>query len=85
LRYFILFRYIEVKGRSTDGAVALTPNEWIKAQRFGYEYWLYVVTNCKTSPQLHRIQNPGAKLEPTEEVSIVRYMVDKKDWSKAKE
>ena len=78
-------RYIEVKGRSTDGAVALTPNEWIKAQRFGEEYWLYVVTNCKTSPQLHRIQNPAAKLEPTEEVSIVRYMVDSKDWKKVKE
>ena len=78
-------RYIEVKGRSTDGAVALTPNEWIKAQRFGDEYWLYVVTNCKTDPQLHRIQNPAAKLEPTEEVSIVRYMVDPKDWKKVKE
>src|SRR5262249_10820564 len=26
-------RYIEVKGRAGTGAVALTPNEWIKAQR----------------------------------------------------
>ncbi len=23
--------------------MALTPNEWIKAQRFGKDYWLYVV------------------------------------------
>ena len=28
-------RYIEVKGRAGVGGVALTPNEWIKAQRFG--------------------------------------------------
>src|SRR5262249_43107219 len=28
-------RYIEVKGRAGVGDVALTPNEWIKAQRFG--------------------------------------------------
>ena len=37
-------RYIEVKGRAGVGGVALTPNEWIKAQRFGKDYWLYVVT-----------------------------------------
>jgi len=75
-------RYIEVKGRAGDGAVALTPNEWIKAQRFADEYWLYVVTNCKSNPQLHRIQNPAAKLQPTEEVSIVRYMIENSEWKK---
>ena len=72
-------------GRAEDGAVALTPNEWIKAQRFGDEYWLYIVTQCKNNPQLHKIQNPASKLSPIEEVSIVRYMVDKKDWAKAEE
>ena len=44
------YRYIEVKGRAGVGGVALTPNEWIKAQRFGKDYWLYVVVNCKTEP-----------------------------------
>jgi len=73
-------RYIEVKGRAGEGAVALTPNEWIKAQRFGDEYWLYIVINCKSNPQLHRIQNPAAKLRPTEEVSIVRYIVSAAEW-----
>jgi hypothetical protein len=43
-------RYIEVKGRGGVGGVALTPNEWIKAQRFGQDYWLYVVVDCKTQP-----------------------------------
>jgi len=78
-------RYIEVKGRAGVGGVALTPNEWIKAQRFGKDYWLYVVVNCRTEPELHLIQNPAAKLDPREEVSVVRYMVGQDDWKKASE
>ena len=76
-------RYIEVKGRAVDGAVALTPNEWIKAQRFGNDYWLYIVTNCRAEPQLHMIQHPAARLSPSEEVSVVRYMVKPEDWRAA--
>jgi len=76
-------RYIEVKGRACEGAVALTPNEWIKAQRFGKDYWLYVVANCSTGPQIHLIQDPASKLNPREEVSVVRYMVGLGDWKKA--
>jgi hypothetical protein len=76
-------RYIEVKGRSRIGGVALTPNEWIKAQRFGKDYWLYVVENCKTKPDLHLIQDPASKLSPQEEVSVVRYVVGQSDWRRA--
>jgi hypothetical protein len=76
-------RYIEVKGRAAGGGVALTPNEWIKAQRFGPDYWLYVVVNCKTKPELYLIQDPASKLSPTEEISVVRYMVAQQDWRKA--
>ena len=78
-----VFRYIEVKGRAGVGGVALTPNEWIKAQRFGKDYWLYVVVNCKTRPELYLIQDPAAKLNPKEEMSVVRYMVGTEDWKKA--
>jgi superfamily II DNA or RNA helicase len=78
-------RYIEVKGRGGIGGVALTPNEWIKAQRFGKDYWLYVVVNCKTKPELYMIQDPASKLNPKEEVSVVRYMVAQADWKKASE
>ncbi len=78
-------RYIEVKGRGGVGGVALTPNEWIKAQRFGKDYWLYVVVNCKAKPELHVIQDPASKLSPREEVSVVRYMVGWDDWKKAAE
>jgi superfamily II DNA or RNA helicase len=76
-------RYIEVKGRAGVGGVALTPNEWIKAQRFGKEYWLYVVVNCKGTPELYLIQDPASKLSPKEEVSVVRYLVGQGDWKRA--
>lgn len=76
-------RYIEVKGRGGEGGVVLTPNEWIKAQRFGKDYWLYVVVNCKGNPQLFLIQDPASKLNPKEEVSVVRYMVAPNDWRNA--
>jgi hypothetical protein len=65
------------------GDVALTPNEWIKAQRFGDQYWLYVVVNCKSMPELNLIQNPAANLVPREEVNVVRYVVAQGEWRKA--
>jgi hypothetical protein len=62
-------RYIEVKGRKGVGPVALTANEWIKAARFGKEYWLYVVYECSTAkPRLIEIRDPAARLTVTEDV-----------------
>jgi len=72
------YRYIEVKARAKEGAVAITPNEWLMAQRLKEEYWLYVVVNAATNPELYLVPNPAEKFEPDEEVDIVRYIV--KDW-----
>jgi len=72
------YRYIEVKARANEGVVAMTPNEWLMAQRLKEEYWLYVVTNAASNPELYRIQNPAAKLEPDKVVDIVRYVV--RNW-----
>ncbi|MCR4416753.1 MAG: helicase-related protein [Ignavibacteria bacterium] len=69
-------RYIEVKARAQLGPVALTQNEWFKAQRFGNEYYLYVVFNAATNPELHIIPNPAEILKPEEKFEIVRYLVD---------
>lgn len=77
------FRYIEVKARAKEGAIALTPNEWLMAHRLKDEYWLYVVTNASKSPELFILQNPAARLRPDEEVSIVRYII--KDWKSKSE
>jgi len=76
-------RYIEVKARAREGKIVLTPNEWLMAQRLGKEYWLYVVTNAATKPELYAIQEPSAKLKPEEVVEIVRYIIS--DWKKSAE
>jgi superfamily II DNA or RNA helicase len=75
-------RYIEVKGRAAVGSVALTRNEWIKAQRFRDDYWLYIVVNCKTHPQLYVLQDPAAVLRADEELEVVRYIVRAEAWRK---
>lgn len=71
-------RYIEVKAFTTTGALVLTPNEWLMAQRLGDEYWLYIVENAKSEPLLRTIQNPAAQFKAEEVVEIVRYVI--KDW-----
>jgi len=48
-------RFIEVKGRATAGAIALTLNEYKTAERLRGDYWLYVVLDCSTKPRLLRI------------------------------
>jgi hypothetical protein len=75
-------RYIEVKGRAAVGGVALTRNEWIKAGRFGADYWLYVVVDCKTEPRLYLLHDPAAVLRPDEELEVVRYIVRVEAWQR---
>jgi superfamily II DNA or RNA helicase len=52
-------KFIEVKGRSFVGEVALTSNEYKTAQRLKKDYYLYVVYNCATQPELHIIKDPA--------------------------
>lgn len=68
-------RYIEVKARAQKGPVALTQNEWFKAQRFRDDYYLYAVMNAAGKPRLYTIQNPAENLETEERVEVVRYVV----------
>ena len=70
-----LVRYIEVKARAANGAVALTQNEWFKAKRFKDEYYLYAVMNAINEPQLYVILNPAENLEPEEKIEVVRYVI----------
>ena len=52
-------RFVEVKGRAAVGEVALSSNEYKTAERLRKDYWLYVVFNCGSKPQLHVIQDPA--------------------------
>jgi hypothetical protein len=51
-------RFIEVKGRAAVGEVALTTNEYKTAERLKQDFWLYVVFNCASAPEVHPIQEP---------------------------
>jgi len=52
-------RFIEVKGRAAIGEVALTANEYKTADRLKKDYWLYVVFNCVSLPEIYPIQDPA--------------------------
>jgi SNF2 family DNA or RNA helicase len=67
-------RYIEVKSRAANGAVALTQNEWFKANRFKNEYYLYAVMNCSKEPKLYIINNPSEILSAEQKVEV-RYLI----------
>ncbi len=78
-------RYIDVKSRAQSGDIALTQNEWFKAQRFKEDYYLYVVYDASKSPQLFIIQNPAERLRAQEKVEIVRFIIDGEDVIKTGE
>jgi hypothetical protein len=52
-------RFIEVKGRVAVGEIGVSENEYKTADRLKTDYWLYVVFNCGTKPELHLIQDPS--------------------------
>ncbi|HQO63521.1 MAG TPA: DUF3883 domain-containing protein [Syntrophorhabdus sp.] len=67
-------RFIEVKGRSSVGEIALTSNEYKTAERLKKDYWLYVVYNCANTPKVHTIQDP-ARLNWIPIVKVEHYQV----------
>lgn len=70
-------RCIEVKARAGIGSIALTQNEWFKAQRLANDYYLYVVWNAGKDPNTKPliIQNPAQNISIEEKVEVVRYVV----------
>ena len=70
-------RFIEVKGRSHIGEIALTTNEFKTAERLKKDFWLYVVFNCASTPEIHLIQDP-VKLGWQPLIKIEHYHVSAK-------
>lgn len=68
-------RFIEVKGRSDEGDIALTSNEYKTAQRMKQDYWLYVVTHCGTTPALNTFRDP-AQLDWQPIVKVEHYRLN---------
>ena len=80
----IVERYIEVKARAKTGDISLTQNEMFKAHRFKDKYYLYVITNASTKPELQIIQNPAENLEDIQRIESVRYIVSYNEIVKKK-
>lgn len=76
-----LKRYIEVKGRSgDDGGVMLSENEMNRLAQLGDTAWLYIVLNCKSLPELYRIQNPAKSLTFELKSKGVQYFLPMNEW-----
>jgi hypothetical protein len=76
-----LKRYIEVKGRSgNDGSVMLSENEMNRLAQLGDAAWLYIVMNCKSDPELHRIQNPAKALKFELKSKGIQYFLPMAEW-----
>jgi superfamily II DNA or RNA helicase len=67
-------RLIEVKGLAgTTGTILLTPNERRVAEDRRDCYWLYVVTNCGTKPQLQEPIKDPARFDWHEVTKVAHY------------
>jgi hypothetical protein len=80
-----LKRYIEVKGRSGEGGVMLSENEMFRLGQLGDSAWLYIIYNCKSTPELIRIQNPAKNLKFETKSKGVQYFLSEKEWKKFNE
>lgn len=76
-----LKRYIEVKGRSgADGSVMVSENEMNRLAQLGEAAWLYIVLNCKSSPELFRIQDPAKALNFQLKTKGIQYFLPMEEW-----
>jgi hypothetical protein len=67
-------RLIEVKGLSSEsGTILITPNEKRVAEDRRDCYWLYIVANCSTKPQLQEPIKDPAKFDWNEITKVSHY------------
>lgn len=76
-----LKRYIEVKGRSgADGSIMMSENEMNRLAQLGESAWLYIIINCKSQPELYRIQNPAKALTFELKSKGIQYFLPMSEW-----
>ena len=69
-----------MKGRAATDGVMLSENEWNRLTQLGKRAWLYIVTNCKTQPELHIINDPGNRLDFEKTVKGIQYYLPLEEW-----
>lgn len=60
--------------------VTISENEWNRLAQLGENAWLYIVINCKSTPELFRICNPAKNLQCEMKSKGVQYFVPEKEW-----
>lgn len=78
-------RYIEVKGRAATDGVMLSENEMNRLAQLGNRAWLYIVTNCKTTPELNVINNPANSMMFEQRTKGIQFYLPLEEWQKAVE
>ena len=73
-------RYIEVKGRAGTDGVMLSENEMNRLAQLGTKAWLYIVTNCKTNPQLNIINDPANRMTFEQKTKGVQFYLPLEEW-----
>ena len=73
-------RYIEVKGRARIDGVMLSENEMNRLAQLGQKAWLYIVNECKTTPQLNRICDPARRLTFEQKSKGVQFYLPLEEW-----
>jgi len=60
-----LAQYVEVKGLASEsGGITMTNKEWVVARAQGKQYYIFLVRNIDTRPQVQIIPNPSQCFEP---------------------
>lgn len=79
--------FIEVKGlASTDGGILFTNKEWQTAIKSQNNYFLAVVRNISSNPEITFIKNPASKLTPKKNIYTtvqLNWAVSQKDVKEA--
>jgi len=73
-------RYIEVKGRAGTDGVMLSENEMNRLAQLGTKAWLYIVTNCKTNPQLNIINDPAHRMTFEQKTKGIQFYLPLEEW-----
>jgi hypothetical protein len=73
-------RYIEVKGRAGTDGVMLSENEMNRLAQLGTKAWLYIVTNCKSNPQLNIINDPANRMQFEQKTKGIQFYLPLEEW-----
>ena len=73
-------RYIEVKGRARTDGVMLSENEWNRLAQLGQKAWLYIVSECKTTPQLNIINDPARQMQYEQKSKGIQFYLPLEEW-----